>query len=228
MSAKGDAFAAARQNILETTKWLVGALAAIVAAALGGSTFSNLGSLDWGWRLTVAIAGGFGGLAFVLGGLFLALRLLVRKPFFLEQLLQDADRVSDIENHAKDLLPPEERVFTTFVKDRSDALDYINKHANDDPATNTALADNREFAQSVQPYVDRVVSYAHFETMRAAFDAQSRLIVLCTLCAVTCFGVFAWAANPEKAKATPAAVRVTCATPAATPPSQVPLKPSPH
>jgi Pentapeptide repeats (8 copies) len=75
--APEDRFRDANERIRDAAKWLIGASAAVGAILVAGSQLSNIGKLQPGLRLWVAIAGAVLGLWGVVAAIWTAVRLLL-------------------------------------------------------------------------------------------------------------------------------------------------------
>jgi len=203
-----DGLRLARANIRDVTKWLVTAFASLAAVIVGTGPLTSLGSLAPGMRLYLAIGAGLAGLTALILAIVLAVRLLVPKPFFLQDLVDDEALKSFIDGHANDLLPPKTPTVDELATERQRAALTAAGQDPDDaerPVTEEYRAEARKFLKDSQPYVSRAVDLAYFESQRRQFIALRGHLLLLTVCAVLGFGAFVWAATPPKVQ--------ECATP---------------
>lgn len=193
-----DLFADARSNIRDTVKWLIAALAGLAAIVLGGSPLTAFGTLSPGWRLYLAIGTGSLGLLFVFIAMFLAFRLLVWEPFFLGDLPKNRELSKFLEEHAADLLPSEYPTIKTFLDARDAARAKLMKKSSDVSPEERANA--AQFIDESDPFVDKLLSLAHFEYLRRRLVRSGWVFFTLAICAVVALGAFAWAANPTGKK----------------------------
>jgi hypothetical protein len=193
-----DPFADARSNLRDTVKWLITALAGLAAIVLGGSPLTEFGTLSPGWRLYLAIGTGSLGLLFVFIAIFLAFRLLVWEPFFLSDLAKHEELSKLLEEHASDLLPSEYQKVDDFLKARNAARAVLMKAGSDTSAEKRTNAE--QFIDQSDPYVDKLLSLAHFEYLRRRLVRSAWMFFTLAICTVVALGAFAWAANPTGKK----------------------------
>jgi hypothetical protein len=193
----------ARAGIRETAKWVVAASAGVVTLAIGGSSFSSLGSMDFGWRLALACASALAG------------AVLCWKPF------SAAVDVLTIRMRALDDIPTDPAFSTVVGKVNkilrqqnppglSTAEDVI-KAYNTDRAVYYAAVESRnedaiEKAQTAlagrMSRVDQLMELCSTEQLVEAFDRLMFRIMRFGPIIVVVFLCFAWAANPAKESST--------------------------
>jgi hypothetical protein len=193
----------ARAGIRETAKWVVAASAGVVTLAIGGSSFSTLGSMDFGWRL--ALAG-----VSALVGAFLSWR-----PF------SAAVDVLTIRMRALDDIPTDPAFRTVVEKvnkilDRQNppglrtAKDVIQAYNDDRTAHYAAVeSENNEAIKHAETAltgrlsrVNQLMELCSTEQLVEAFDNLMSRIKRFGPMIVIAFLCFAWAANPAKEAST--------------------------
>lgn len=197
--------ASAAQSLRDTAKWLVGGVAATAAGVFAGSPLSSLGSLDPMKdtdRLVTAGAGvivGLGALAFIFSA---AIRVLTRESLTMREigLSTDPEVVTvraALEGRYKANLPPDAPSLPGYVDAVDEALE------------NPTAPANAELIERARRDNTIISADAGFQLVRARFDDLIRTLKWATALAIVGFGVFAWAANPPKSSAPPAACSFT-------------------
>jgi hypothetical protein len=93
--APEDRFREANERIRDAAKWLIGASAAVGAILVAGSQLSNIGKLQPGFRLWVAIVGAVLGLWGVVAAIWTAVRLLLPVGITLQDVQSRWERWQD-------------------------------------------------------------------------------------------------------------------------------------
>ena len=107
-----DEFAAQKDKIRDTAKWMATAYAALGAVALAGAPFSSIGQLP-NDKLAIVCAAGGVSIACSLLATAKILRVLIGDYCFLDQL--DFDTTRFINSHAIQILPPPCQTLQDFI-----------------------------------------------------------------------------------------------------------------
>jgi hypothetical protein len=206
-NSSGPDFATARANLRDTVKWLVAALAALAATALGTSPLTGLGSL-LGGRLNGAIAAGLVGLMCVFAVVYIAFGLLSPAPFFLNDVLGDKALMTFIEAHAADLLPPEFDTVVSLLDERGKALEVLRNTASLSEVHNADRIVAQQVVAAIGPFTDQILDLAYYQRLRRNLKKTGPFILVLAFIGSIAFGTFAWAVNPAKATADPISVRL--------------------
>lgn len=195
----GDAYAGAKASLRDTIKWVAAAFAALAAAVLAGGPLTGLGSLPPGSRLALAVLGAAIGLVCTFCAIWVALKFLAWKPFFLSELEHHEALCALINEHAGDILPPETPDVRSFLAARVGAINEIRTTAATpyDPAYTRAVA---RFL-SIDTTSRNLTNFVHYELLRRSLVVKARSLFALAIGAAVGLGLFAWAANPTKEKA---------------------------
>lgn len=218
-----DEFAAQKDNVRDTAKWMATAYAAFGGVALAGAPFSSIGQLPDGKLVIVCVAGGVS-----IGCSLLAtakiLRILIGDYCFIDQL--DVDTTRFINAHAAQILPPTLGTLQDFldyqIKLRALSADLSSQIANAPAASSQAELDalNAEYAAVIKrgkeasAHAARIVGLAHLYKLRKNLENISRCLQALAVIGLIALGiaiVVATSVKPAKAAALPAPVAMAAA-----------------
>jgi hypothetical protein len=193
----------ARAGIRETAKWVVAASAGVVTLAIGGSSFSSLGSMDFGWRLALACASALAGAVLCWKPFSAAVDVLTIRMRALDDIPTDpafSTVVGKVNKILRQQNPPglstAEDVIRAYNTDR--AVYYAAVESKNEEAiekAQTALAGRMS-------RVDQLMELCATEQLVEAFDRLMFRIMRFGPIIVVVFLGFAWAANPAKESST--------------------------
>ncbi|MFI1518618.1 pentapeptide repeat-containing protein [Kitasatospora cineracea] len=213
--AKSDPLQEANDKIRGAAKWLIASSAAVGAALLAGSQLSNIGKLEGGTRLWVAVGGAATGLTAVVVVIWLAVQLLVPVTVTIEELstwwrnpdagkkrpgrrLHDRgmrEASSFFEEHPKYLqgfASPEE-----LIEARSEA---VSRTAVPDWYVDRPDDNDEKRAADLDDRISAVERIAQNRALEGRFKATLRFLVAATAAAAAGIVLFAWASNPPPAR----------------------------
>ncbi|MFE7553586.1 pentapeptide repeat-containing protein [Streptomyces gardneri] len=202
-ASEGPDFSAldkANEGIRSAAKWLIASSAAVGAALLAGSQLSNIGKLDWSWRLLVAVLGATVGLIAVVWAIRLATLLLLPVTVTIDML--DADW----QNPGKDLEPA-----VTFLKGERRQLGRWRSPGEltaEENRTQEELKDAQELKDkdaaekakrrlsAIGQWTRSIQRVAQHKTLEGRFRRYLRWLIAATGLAAVGIVTFAWASNP--------------------------------
>lgn len=185
--AASDPFSAGSANLRETAKWLVGGIVTTAVAVLAGSPLTNLGALDVGSRMAVAIAGAV--VAYGLLGVLLwkALQVIAADTVSVYQLAQatgaEAQVRRRLERRFAGSMPANCQTFALLDLEGQMRVD-------DQTAGHEARYD------AFMEEMARFNQILGFEYKRDRFIRMRSAVVWLTPRVILGVGLFAWAANP--------------------------------
>jgi hypothetical protein len=189
----------ARAGIRETAKWVVAASAGVVTLAIGGSSFSSLGSMDLGWRLGLACVSALIGAILCWEPFSAAVDVLTIRMRPLDDIPKDPAFAAVVEKVNGILLRQNPPGLTTAV----DVIDAYNEDReayyaaveSQDPKTIESAKATLEGRMS---RVDQLIELCSTELLVEAFDKLMFRIKRIGPVIIVAFLCFAWAANPAK------------------------------
>jgi hypothetical protein len=192
-----SSFANSRANLRETAKWVTTSTAAIVVLVVGGSSFSQLGSLDLGPRLLVAIA------SIALGSFLCwfpfrtALAVISSNVISLERIANDAAFATSrgrVNGYLAHRYPPQlnslEALYADYEAQHAIARDRTR------PKADRLAAYKR--LDRLRPYVVEAMDIFNTDLVRTRFDELIQALKKFLVPVLACFLLFAWSANPGK------------------------------
>ena len=187
-------YASATDKLRETTKWLFTGIVATAGAVFAGSSLTELGTLDPGWRLTLAGAGlllGFAGLAWLARAAVAVLTVHLGTPRMIAEKDEFAGVRTDLDAmFAGSWMYPA----TDFASQVSLVGAEFDKSAEqrDDVWLERGAA-----------LIGEATNTASFLIVRRQFLRLVRHMWWQTMLMIAGFGLFAWAANPPEKPPSP-------------------------
>ncbi|WP_280875148.1 pentapeptide repeat-containing protein [Streptomyces pseudovenezuelae] len=203
-----SALTKANDSIRIAAKWLIGSSAAVGAALLAGSQLSNIGKLDWGWRLWVAIGGATVGLIAVIWAIWLATLLLMPVTVTIDRLQEQWKKPTKELKAAVEFLKREPRQLGEWKSPKG--LKKAEKEAKQELQDAQERGDEKAKEVSIRTltklrsYRRSIQQVAQHKALEARFHDSLRWLVLATGMAALGIVSFAWASNPPAPK-TPSA-----------------------
>jgi MFS family permease len=194
LKAFQDAIDKASDGVRSVAKWVVGGVVGIAGAVISGASLTSLGSLDWGWRLQLAIIAAAIGFCFLGYLMWFALYVITPRSYSMEDIANGTDitprRLRIIEKRVKGLLPNGVSAIAEFTKTGIKLANEVSKGG----AASTVVTKAEDYERRM-PFVRTSIIYEHL--LRLFWDLRLRLFIVTPLLALS-FGVFAWSANPPK------------------------------
>ena len=189
----------ARAGIRETAKWVVVASAGVATLVIGGSSFSSLGSIDWGWRLALAVGSALVGATLCWKPFSAAVDVLTIRIHALDDIVTDPS-FSTVVNKVNPILrkqnPPGMKTVQEVIAayNRARTVYYHTMTRTDNTATERA----KTALQGKMKRADEVMELCSTEQLVETFDALMRCLKTFGPVIIVAFLCFAWAANPAK------------------------------
>jgi len=190
-----DPFASAKANLRDTIKWLATTFAALAAAVAAGASLGGVSALNT-QDLAIALVGGALALLCILGATGATLSLLTSESFTLTDLAKDPNVKARLNEVAKDLLSPELVDVDAFLSLRDKVIKELRAHSNN--PTSQQYRDASAYFAKLEVEANRLVNFAHFESLRLRFAAKRRRLFVLAIGAIVGLGVFAAFSDGQK------------------------------
>ncbi|WOX22729.1 pentapeptide repeat-containing protein [Streptomyces solicathayae] len=190
----------ANDKIREAAKWMIASSAAVGAALLAGSQLSNIGKLEWSWRLGVAIGGAVVGLAAVVAAIWLAVRLLVPVVVTIDQLAREWEHPTDSVKAAVEFFNATPSQLGIWDTPQSLMDDLAQTEARRDAAAKkrkrAEVRQEEDRIGQIEVWIESIQQVAQNRVLEARFKGTLKLLLLATSLAAVGIVAFAWASNP--------------------------------
>ncbi|MFE9846578.1 pentapeptide repeat-containing protein [Streptomyces goshikiensis] len=194
----------ANEGIRNAAKWLIASSAAVGAALLAGSQLSNIGKLDWSWRLLVAVLGAAAGLIAVVWAIRLATLLLLPVTVTIDVLDAEWRKPSKDLAAAVGFFKDEPR---QLGKWRSPADLRDEERRTKEDLTGAQERKDKDAAEKAQRKLSAIAQWvrsiqrqAQYKTLESRFHRSLKWLVVATGLAAIGIVLFAWASNPPPEK----------------------------
>lgn len=182
-------------TLRETSKWLIVVWGAIAGALISSLSLSNLGTLELGWRLMVAVLGmglALLGIAIIIKN---ATKVLTPSHFTLNKLVSNTNKYSTI----IEFFDRENRLFlgyATSIKTLNSNLDEaVKTYSNADPFHRTKALEQLKNYRNLEDDILEIVNYLY---VRERFKNLQRKLFCCGIVIFSGIVVFAIAGKTVK------------------------------
>lgn len=168
---------------------------------MAGSQLSNIGRLDWGWRLWIALAGAALGLIAVVWAIWLAVRLLIPVIVTINQLdeqwrkpTKDFERAVEFFKAEPAQLGENWNTPADLKKDRDDTEKNRKEAKRQGKCEEVKKLEKR--SEQIRKWIRSIQQVAQNRTLEGRFDRTLKWLICAALLAAIGIVSFAWASNP--------------------------------
>ena len=189
-------------RIRSTTRWSLGAIAVGVSLAVGLSPLTNIGSLEPGWRLGVALTAAAAGVA-AMGWSFLAAVEVLKVRLIDIRAIAESIEFTSLRSELDRILKPRLPIGIYGVRQLVGKFFRVRRLVETNqlhPELVPTVSDQNEMNSYVhlQQAVDRLTEIAGFVLAQDLFERFCKRLTRSVVVTAAAFFVFAWAANPPK------------------------------
>lgn len=190
------------ERIRSITKWSLGAIAIGVSLAVGLSPLTNIGSLEPGWRLAVALAAAAAGIAAMGWSFLAAVEVLKVRPIDVRAIAESIQYTS-LRSELDRILNPRLPLGIHGVRQLVGRFYRVRRLVENNqlhPEFVPTASDQTEINAFpyLQQAVERLTEIAGFVLAQDLFERFCKRLTRGVIVTATAIVVFAWAANPPK------------------------------